>query len=348
MNVFEINLKNVIRNIEQIKSSLKPKCKFCAVVKANAYGLGAKRIAHAAQRHVDYFAVSRIEELAELRKAGTKKPVLLLCHVLPKEVEKALELDGEIQVDSFSQIDYISEIATRLSRVAKLHLKFNTGMNRFGFVVEEAEAVKHAITKNKNLCVKGVFTHFFHATDAEITRRQNARFEKLKPIFEGAIFHAAATESCNNPDFQHDMVRVGIGAYIGKHPAVSIESQIVAIQKIEEGSHVGYSSLFVSDNSKTIAIFQMGYADGLPRAMANGGKILVQGDYCPIVAVCMDSAFADISNIPTAGVGDKVKVLGRQNKNAIKIVEIAEICDTISYEILTGITARTKRKYVFR
>ena len=348
MNELTINLKNIKRNIEQKKATLKNGCRFCAVIKANAYGLGAERVAHAIENNVDYFAVARTSELAKLRSSGITKPIIVLGRLFESEISEALANNGEIQASSFEELVQISKIATALGKIAFVHLAFNTGMNRFGFSPSAAQDVAAFAKQLQNICIKGVFSHFHSPTNAVETLKQKKQFDKIIGNFNGAIFHISASCASANQALQYNMVRVGIDIFVGKHPALSLSGKVVQTFNLKKGDSCGYNKTYTANASERVATISLGYADALPRVAAGRANVVIHDQKCPIVAVCMDTAIVKIPSNTPVFPGDEAFVFGKCKKTFANIFDFAKDCDTITYEILTGISQRVKRKYIYR
>ena len=348
MNELTINLKNIKRNIEQKKATLKNGCRFCAVIKANAYGLGAERVAHAIENNVDYFAVARTSELKKLRNSGITKPILVLGRLFEKQITESLIHDGEIQASSFEELVQISKIATVLGKIALVHLAFNTGMNRFGFNPKQASDVSVFVKSLTNICVKGVFSHFHSPTNAIETSQQAQLFSTAANLFKGSIPHISSSEASSNPKLQFDMVRVGIDIYIGKHPAISLTGKVLQTFNLKKGDSCGYNKVHIATENEMVATVSLGYADAIPRNATPNASVIINDEKCQIVAVCMDTTIVKLpTNLPVFP-GDTVHVIGKCKKTFANIFDFAKDCDTITYEILTGISPRVKRKYIYR
>ena len=348
MNEFVVNLKNIVLNALQAKASLQNGCRFCCVVKANAYGLGAVRVAHALKSVADYFAVARPEELETLRKSGIKTPILVLGHLFDDEIRRVISQRGEIQVNSVEMLKEVSRQAAEIRQIAFVHLAFDTGMHRFGFLPGQAEEVADIVSKLKNVCVKGVFSHLANAENPDSRNRQLRLFESIKPFFPGVIFHLANSCAAKLPEFQQNMVRVGIDLYVGKHPAISLRARVVRISSLSKGESCGYSNSYVAQANQKIATISIGYADGLSRRAAGKVDVVIGGEKMRVVAVCMDSAIVCVPSEVDVAVGDLVTVFGKNGKIFNNIVDFASNCDTISYEVITGVSSRVARKYLFR
>ena len=348
MNEIIINLKNIKRNIEQKKATLKKGCRFCAVIKANAYGLGAERIATAIETDVDYFAVARVFELIKLKKCGIKKPIIVLGRLFEREIAEALTYGGEIQASSFEELVQISKIATFLNKVALVHLAFNTGMNRFGFSPTSAKDVAGFVKSLNNICVKGIFSHFHSAQNIKHCKEQNEIFKQIISFFPGTIAHIASSAASSNAEFQHNMVRVGIDVFVGKHPSLALCATVLQTFELKKGESCGYNFAHTASEKEKIATISIGYADALPRSAAGRTNVLINDQQCEIIAVCMDTAIIKLPENSHIFAGDRVIILKKKKKMSANIFDFAKGCDTICYEILTSISQRVKRKYLYR
>lgn len=348
MNEYSINLKNIVLNALQIKATLYQGCRFCAVVKANAYGMGAVRVAHALKSVADYFAVARPDELEALRKSGIKTPILVLGSFSGDDIRRILSNRGEMQVNSLEELREVSREAVALRQIAFVHLAFDTGMHRFGFLPSEAQAVADCVAALKNVCVKGVFSHIASSQNAESRNRQLQLFSSIKPFFPGVIFHLAASGAYRFPEFQQDMVRVGLDMYIGKHPSMAFKGKVLSVTMLKKGDSCGYSNAYTAPEDQKIATISLGYADGVPRAAAGKAEVLIKGEKATIVAVCMDSSIVRLPQDIGIMSGDVVIIWGKLGKNYVNVFDFASCCGTISYEVLTGVSQRVPRKYLFR
>ncbi len=359
--VLSINLSSIAHNLKQYQSLLQPGVKIMAVVKAFSYGSGSYEIASLLQfNNVDYLAVAYADEGIELRKAGITLPVMVMN---PEEntfnVLSQYNLEPEIfSFDILSSLDkYLNSSGLQYFPV---HIKIDTGMHRLGFEYSDINMLTSHLKNNTKIKVQSVFSHL-SASDNEsrdqFTRKQAAIFleccEKLQTVLNyNFLRHIANTSAIRRfPDMQFDMVRLGIGLY-GIDSSIEIQKKlknvstltttIAQVKDVKAGESIGYGCETVLEKGTTIATVRIGYADGYPRPLSNGiGKMLIQNKLAAVVgSVCMDMTMLDVTGIKCMA-GDKVVVFGEQ----LSIQQMADWCNTIPYEIMTGISQRVKRTY---
>ena len=327
------------------------KIKFCAVVKADAYGLGASKVACAIDDLVDYFAVSSQEEFMEINR-HVSKPILLLDPIY-KNITKLARLNCEFCVSNKLQFEIILRLAKRNKNIKyKIHIAFNTGMNRFGFdKIKDVLEIFEIIKKAQNISIIGVFSHFYAGNIQKFVILQSKKFLLLKNSLEAngfgndIIFHISNTEGFEYNQ-QFDMIRIGLGMFLyNNHNSFSLESNIVEIRLLNKGENIGYGNSYISDKKMKIAVVSIGYADGVLRCMANRGFVIINGLFCKILAVCMDSIIVDVSGVKVR-LGDDVTLIGDNGGKQIFVCDFAKFCDTINYEVMTRISRRVKRVYI--
>ena len=364
----EISVTNILHNIRQLKGLLDRRVKFMAVVKADAYGHGAVPVSKAIEKNVDYLAVATLSEAVELKKAGIIKPILLLGETHLSNADDIVR-NGFIQtVYTLPFVKALSNAASRLKKKARVHLKIDTGMGRIGVHFGEAEDLFEKVSKLPNINIEGIFTHFAGAEEMdEFTSEQLKRLKSFisKIDSAGYILHAANSAATLYHKESHlDMVRVGLSMYglyppclsagrcggrrhtIKLRPSLEFKTRVIYLKNVPAGTPLSYGSTFITSKATNIATLPVGYADGLPRALSNKGKVLIGGKRYPIVGrVCMDMTLVDVGNSKVK-IGDEVVLIGRQGKDVISADEVAKLADTISYEIVCGIGKRVPRIYV--
>ena len=365
----EIDLDALDNNFDLLSSCLPDGMKKLAVVKADAYGHGAKKIAtHLADR-VDYFGVARADEAVELRREGVVNTrILILGHTAPFHYSVIFKHELTPTVYNIDEARLLCAAADSYGHRLEIHIALNTGMNRIGFEPDDAslEAIKE-IAGYGNISIGGVFSHFADAdngVDCSYTKRQLEVFRSFLSKLNDAgvdiplkhIFNSAAILTLP-PEF--DMVREGICLYglapsdtvkseLTEHlaPVMSLRSEVIHIHKLKEGDAVSYGCRFIAPHEMTVATVCAGYADGVPRALSNKGFVLVNGRRAKILgSVCMDQLMCDVSEIDGVHIGSVVTVFGRDGDESIGADEIASHAGTISYEILCGISKRVPRVY---
>lgn len=357
--VLEIDLKSLEHNYRYLRSRLNSDTKFLAVVKAFGYGSDAVAIAKKLEQlKVDYFAVAYAKEGVALRDAGIQTPILVL-HPQAANFEEIIKRCLEPNLYALKVLSDFLDMAKKLEQKNyPVHIKFNTGLNRLGFGKNDIDYIKEKIKGRTEIKITSIFSHLAASEDLEeeeFTRNQIDAFKKIAQEFDQKIDHTPFKHLLNTsgiinyPEAQFDMVRSGIGLYgFGNQPEIDAELKPVAtlktiisqIHKIEPGETVGYNRAYTSDEYRVTATLPLGHADGIGRQYGNGkAYVIVNGQKAPIIGnVCMDMIMIDITNI-TCNEGDEVIVFG-ENPNA---EEFAAGANTISYELLTGISQRVMR-----
>lgn len=337
------------------------------VLKANAYGHGARRLALAcADEGVERIGVGDSSEALELREAGVRVPLLVLGTVIDAELPALLRHQIEVGVHSEGRARALGAFAREQGQQLGVHLKIDTGMTRLGVLPEAALRVARTIADEPGLALRGVMTHFA-ARDGmhdPRTSEQQALFQRAVneirahgipvPAVHGA--NSAALFSGLQP--LGDAVRPGIALFgilppqlasqVELRAVLSLHAQIVFLKDISKGQPVGYGGQWTSHRATRLATIPMGYADGIPYRLGSSGRgsVLVRGRRCPIVgAVSMDYCTIDVGHIPGAEVGDTTTLIGQDGKERLGAQEVADAAGTIPYEITCSIGSRVQRVY---
>ena len=340
-----------------------------AVIKANAYGHGSARVARALEREAAERAVpppmlacADIEEGVELRAAGVRAPILVFGALSVSDLEGVFAHDLVPTVSSPSAARALEAAAAARDVRLRVHLKIDTGMNRFGFRHDNLPATLPAVLQAPHLDVEAVYTHFATAEDRDhpLFERQRARFEAVRAAaaglgLAGAWWHAANSAALlRDRRTWYDAVRPGLLLYgiappplepgLRLRPAMSLQSRVVAVKGMRPGEAAGYGGRFVADRALRVALVPAGYADGLDLRLAGRGVVLVGGVRAPIAAVSMDSTVVDVTGVD-ANPGDEVVLLGAQGTDVIGARDVARAIGTVPHEILCRIGARIERTY---
>jgi len=333
------------------------------VIKANAYGHGAVAVGRFLQGlGVARLAVNRISEGVELRKAGITLPILVLGYGV--ELQAALEHDLTLAVGDI-------EVGRALANLggARLHLKIDTGMGRFGALPQEALPLARELVALAGVQLEGVFTHFAVADSADpadqaYTRGQIEAFEGVLAALQGAGVRVPLRHAANSagalyyPQARFDLVRLGISLYglrpnaqhaapISLQPALSLRSHVARLRTLPAGSSISYGRTYVTERPTPVALVPVGYGDGYHRALSGKGAVLVNGVRAPIVGrVCMDQFVVDVSACGVVRLNDPVVILGRQGGGQISAEEVAAWAGTINYEVTTALLNRAPRVYI--
>ena len=365
----EIDLGAIRDNFAAMRGRLRDDTKMIAVVKTDAYGHGAVRIAEMMEpeAYIWGFAVATTEEAVELRRAGIRKPILCLGFVFPQDYDLLVRLQIRPATFKLSMARQLSEAASRAGMILPVHLAVDTGMGRIGFQVCEEDADEAAeIAKLSNLKVEGLFTHFARADerDKDYTQEQFRKYCRFEQMLEERgvsipLRHAANSASIMElPGTHLDAVRAGITIYgiypsdevdrnlMPMKPAMSLISHICYIKKVPAGTSISYGGTFVTERESRIATIPVGYGDGYPRSLSNKGSVLILGRRAPIVGrVCMDQFMVDVTEIE-AEEFDRVTLLGQDGKDAVTTDELGRLSGRFPYELVCDISKRVPRVYV--
>ena len=365
----EIDLRALQHNYSTIKQRLREGGQLMAVVKANAYGHGAVACARALEAvNADWFGVALPEEGGELRRGGITRPIFCVGGFWQGQAE---QLIADQIVPAVFRLDMVEELNARAKaagRIVEYHLKVDTGMGRLGVPDRDLPEFAEALSKFENTRLAGVLTHFADADGAEssFTEQQIARFRRAIEVLEARGFRIEWRHMANSagihayPESHGTLARAGATLYglsrdvLAPHPepfdlrpVMSLRSRVIMLKRVPAGSPLGYGRTFTTKHESLIATIPIGYADGLRRALSNKGEVLIRGQLAPIVGrVSMDLTILDVTGIDAVSVGDEVVLLGEQQGTRISAEDMAESVGTISYEIVTGISARVPRVYL--
>jgi alanine racemase len=363
----EVDLDAVAANVRAIQASANPRHGVTAVVKAQAYGLGASAVANAAvgagARGV---GVARVTEARLLRQSGFKQPILLMGGPTPAEAGAIVELDVTPTITDWPTAERLAHAARQAGKVLGVEVKVDTGMTRYGAPPDEAKAIVRGLANLPSLRLDGFYTHFAAADDPDpfFAHQQLARYLAICQQLESESFCLGLKHAANSagalrvPNSGLDTVRVGIalaGGYatgwvprIGDlQTAVALKARVVRLHQPAIGTSIGYGRTYKVFRPMTVALLSCGYADGLPRACSNRGHVLIRGARAPLVGtVSMDTAMADVSHIAGVQPGDEVVILGQQGADEITPDDFAESAGIIPHELLVRLGSRAPRLYL--
>ena len=364
----EISLDNLTHNFETIRRQVGPKAKLLGVVKADAYGHGAVRVAkHLERLGAGYLAVSNLDECEELRVNGITLPILMLGFTPADQAERILKNDMTQAVPNLAIAEAYSSAAVHAGGTMKVHIKLDTGMGRLGFQCDDAhfDASLCDILKIltlPGLDVEGVFTHFCVSGEAadecvEFTKIQHDRFLRMIDAVETqGNFRFRLHHCCNAggiasyPEWAWDMVRCGIILYgtgdlaerMGMKPVMTVKTTVSTIKDFDPDTSISYGRQFFTTRPSRIAVLPIGYADGLFRALSGKLRVLTPyGEAQQVGRICMDMCMIDVTDLPQLRVGDEIEVFGEHQL----IETAAKQCGTISYELLCAVSKRVPRYY---
>lgn len=365
----QISLGAIGHNIAQVRKRIPQGVKLMAVIKADAYGHGAVEVGRYLEPRADYFAVATVEEAVELREAGIQLPILILGYTSPREFEALVEHGITQTLYSLEDARLLSGEALRQGKRARVHLAVDTGMTRIGFQVTEQDADQAAQAAGlPGLFTEGIFTHFSCADqeDKGYCAMQTDRFERMLALLEQRKTQIPLRHICNSAGimefdrYRYEMVRAGIVTYglypseevrkenLELQPALAWRTHVIHVKDVEPGRGVSYGATYVTSRPVTrIATLSVGYADGYPRALSSKGRVLIRGQYAPILGrVCMDQMMVDVSGIPGVQVEDVATLVGRDQEKCISVEEVADPAARFNYEMVCGISSRVPRIYV--
>lgn len=361
-----VDLGAYAHNLGVVREYIPQECGILAVVKANAYGLGAAPLARqAVESGVAMLGVATVEEGIALREAGIEIPILVLVHPDDGALGPAIEHGLRLTISNVATAERLGEFARKAKKIAAVHCEVDTGMGRQGFSVEEAPSELLRLTRISNVDIEGIATHFPGADVPNdlFTQNQIKTFRQLlKQLDKNGIpfemAHAANSAAVVNfPASALDLVRPGLMTYgvwpTSQPPAdgplkpvVRWTSRIALLRDLPGGASISYNRTYKAPSPMRTAIVPVGYADGYRHKLSNTADVLIHGARCSVRgSVCMDETVVDVTHLDAVAVGDTVTLLGNDGSESISVEELAQKAETIPYEILTGIGPRTKRTY---
>ena len=377
LNWVEVDLEAVRHNVRALRARAGT-AELAAVVKADGYGLGAVAIGRAAlDAGAGRLCVFALDEAQALRDRGIDAPILVLGPWPPDEAARVARLDVASTLTRPELVGPLGRAAAAAGRTLPVHVKVDTGMHRLAPPAAVAESLVAAVRADPGLRLEGFYTHFPNAdrpnadspnadspntddTAPDDTQRRFARFLPLAERAGAPLRHAANSATLlRYPQMSLDLVRVGAGVY-GFGPGASAgiaaellrpvamwRARLVQIQDVAAGESVSYGGTWTAAREARVGVVAVGYADGFRRSLSNRGVMLVRGRPAPVVGtVCMDMTLVDLSGIPQAAVGDTATLIGRDGDAEVSLETFAERCETIPYEVLTGLGSRPERRYI--
>ncbi len=362
----EIDLDRLAENIRQVNAALSAPTKAIFVVKADAYGHGALPLVRRAVREgIEWFAVAYVEEALAIREAITPGRIMVLGVAEPEDVPAMMNRGILPVVVSVEHGRALSKAACAASGRLPVHLKIDTGMGRLGMLWSEAVDQARVLLELPGLDVQGICSHFakVEPRDPEPARQQIDRFRQVTEAVEAAVGrplfkHISSSRALLfHPEWDFDGVRPGIIMYgyganrpegrFQTRPILQWKTHVMQVRQVPVDFAVGYYGTYVTREPTTLAIIAMGYAEGYLRTLSNCGHVLIRGKRCPVVGrVTMNWITVDAGTVDDIQPGDEVVLIGEQEGVAIWANELAVLCRTIPYEIITGIDAKIERRYL--
>jgi alanine racemase len=358
----EVDLEAMMNNLQRIHEIFPFGTKILLLLKAAAYGTGAWQIASFFESNemIKLYGVAHVHEGVLLRKQGIKKPILVF---IPGPIDPYFTFHLTPSVSSLAFLQALELEGRERKQTIPVHLEWDTGMSRLGFLPEQVEEVIAFCQSCQYVQVEGIFSHLTSADEAEEdewTLHQIRIFRKIEEQFrENGFPHIVAhiQNSAGALRFPHehfDMIRIGIGAYTPFTTAssfqevVSLKAEIIRVQAYPRGGSVGYNRRFQSGRFLRVATINIGYADGVPYHLSNRGyQVVIRGRPAPLIgSICMDMCMADVTHIPEAKEGDEVLIFGKNEDVVLPLFKMAQMAGTIPYEILSKISSRVARFYI--
>jgi len=374
----EVSLAALGENFHAVQNHIGAGVAICAVVKADGYGHGAVECARALEAEgAPWLGVTDAAEGRALRSAGIWTRILLMTGIWKGEEDGIVSHNLTPTVWEAWHIERLEKAARKQQVELPVHLKVDTGMNRLGATIDALPKLCAKLAACEHLHLEGVSTHFASAEvlDAEDTPRQMKRFEEALAVLaqnglRPPLVHMGNSAAVSaRPDSWKTMVRPGILLYgyslpmmrggkmmrgekmaaepsLSLTPVLSWKTRVLTVKEVAAGQAVGYMGSYVTRQPGRIAVLPVGYADGYPRLLSNRARVIVRGEFAPVVGrVSMDLTTVDVGHIPDLAVGDEVILIGKSGGKSVDAVELARLCDTVPYEILCGLSQRVPRVY---
>ncbi len=366
----EISKKALFHNINVFRKAVGKKVKIAAVIKANAYGHGLPEMTNLLKGHVDILAVDNIEEALIIREIDKQVSILVLGYIPLSEIYLAIDNEISFVVYNIETLEQI--VALKNKKLANVHLKIETGLNRQGVRKDNLKKIVTYIIKNKNnIYLEGISTHFANIEDTldssyfkkQLTEFKDALAYVKKLGLKPPMIHTAASAgTLLYPETHFSMVRIGFGMYgwwmstetrvmlmaqkknLILKPVMTWKSIIAQIKEIDVGEAVGYGLTWFASRKTKIAIIPIGYSDGYDRKLSNIGRVIVNGKYAPVIGrVAMNMIVIDITDVGNVRLEDEVALLGNMDGLKISADEIAKKIGTINYEVISRINPSLPR-----
>lgn len=371
----EISLNAIEHNYNVIRNKVADDTKVCCVIKADGYGHGAVELSQIYEKlGADFFAVSNIDEGIEIRKSGSKLPIVILGYTPVSEAENLAEYDISQAVFSLEYAKELSEKCVEEDCTCKMHIKVDSGMSRIGFMCQEFPRDEYSIEEICEACclpnleVEGLFTHFCvsdeDAEGREFTNKQYENFIHVRDSLKKrgvdiSVVHCSNSGAIEDyPETCCDMVRAGIILYglapsskladrLDLVPAMTLKTVVAFVKEVQKGATISYGRTFTADRKMKIATVPIGYADGFIRQNAKDGYMMVNGKKAKIVGrICMDQTMLDVTDIEDVKTGDEVVVFGTGENGEPTADSLAENTGTINYETVCLVGKRVPRIYI--
>ena len=365
-----VNLDAVAQNMKMMKNNISKDTFMLAVLKSDGYGHGSVPIAKFLEKepYLWGIAVATLDEACLLRKRGIQKPILVLGVIFPDQYEAMIEQDIRMTVYTLEMAQAVSDLAVKMNKDVRIHIKLDTGMSRLGFLIHE-ESVKTIakICRLPHLIPEGMFTHFSKADEAD-KAFTNVQLEKYlwmkKRLLEENItfsyYHCSNSAGIIDlKEANMDLVRAGISMYglypsdevkkerVPLIPALELISHVSHVKWVDAGTPVSYGGTFITQRRTRIATIPVGYGDGYPRSLSNKGYVLIHGKKAPILGrICMDQFMVDVTEIDDVSFGTKATLIGKDGDAFLPVETLSALSGRFSYEFVCDLNKRIPREYL--
>jgi alanine racemase len=364
-----ISTSAIEHNVRLLRACLPPATKLCAVVKADCYGHGLTNLLGPLSRHADWLAVTNPEEALALRGLGYERPLLMFFSAcanvegnqLRDTLAELIAQDVTLTIVSPAEVAAVGQVARQVGSVADVHVKVDSGMGRSGVLPEHAPALLERARREPSIAVTGMYTHFATADEADksYARRQLDTFLRTVDAcggHSGLCLHAAnSAATIDLPETHLDMVRPGIAIYgyqpsdemlrkLPLKPALRLTGRLMQVKTLPAGHKCGYGLTYTVPKDTLVGLVPVGYADGYPRGLSNRATMRIRGRDVPIRGrVAMDQVIIDLTGVPDAAIGDEMEIISNDPANPHSAENLARLCNTITYEIITRLGNRARR-----
>ncbi len=351
----EIDLAAIAQNLATVRDRVGSTTQIGLVCKADAYGHGLVPVGRFAARHgADWLCVAAVQEGVALRDAGVTAPIMVMSPTLPDEASQAVFYELDIFVESAETIRQFARAAQEQARIARLHLKVDTGLHRFGCPPDQATELINLVQQTPGCELTGVAQHFADASNQKLSNLQCDRFAPLlDKIPNSATIHMSGSGAAARYDgARQGLVRIGMHAYgidaenlyNGRLvPAMRWFARVSSVRNIAAGEGVSYLGTWTAERDSRIATLAVGYGDGYARTASNRAYVEIGGRAPVVGMVCMDQVMVDVTDLPHVKVGDAAELLG----NNIRVPELARWSQTNGHEVVSRLMTRVNRRYLF-
>ena len=362
----KIDLSAIEHNFSSLCKKIPRDVKKLVILKADAYGHGALKVAKLLKDRVDYFGVACIEEALALREGGIQNPILILSYTSPLLFEYLIKEKITPTICSEEDALLFSMMAETFGEKRPVHVALDTGMGRIGFApTEESVEIIARIANMPGIVLEWLFSHYALADGEyqEMTKAQSDLFDSFleKLSQKGVsppICHISNSAGTMFYDKKYNMCRLGIALYglspsdevdsseFDLRPAMSVVTHVVHVKEVEKGTKIGYGHIYTAPSKRKIATISIGYADGFRRCLTEKGYVLIHGKRAPLVGkVCMDLSMVDVTDIPDVQVEDEVVILGKSGQEEITAEALGKLSHSFHYEVICSFLPRVKRIY---